>query len=161
MDKALCGTDIEAFEKVKVWHMPQEMKAYKYLMSDEIRHWWILELEELEKETRSSSSSRVSLSYRIRELEKCLARLETVLESGEGIWMDTWTTMEEVNGTIPPVGLNNAIEDRVTNLKTSVENLHKALQRSEQEDVTSSRIGPVSHTSPESGGRSSKKKQQH
>jgi hypothetical protein len=157
VDKALCGTDMEAFEKVKVWHMPQEIKAYKYLMSDEMRHWWILELEELEKETRSSSSSRVSLSYRIGELEKCLARLETVLQSGEGIWTDIWTTMEELSGTVPPVGLDDAIGDRVTNLRTSVEILRKALQRSEQEDVTLSRIAPVSYTSPESGGKSSKK----
>lgn len=157
VDKALYGTDMEAFEKVKVWHMPQEMKAYKYLMSDEMRHQWILELEELEKEARSSSLSRVSLSYRIRELEKCLARLETVLESGEGIWTDIWTTIGEISGMVPLVGLDNTIRDRVTNLRTLLEILRKALQRSEQEDVISSRIAPVIYISPELGGKSSKK----
>jgi len=65
--------------------------------------------------------------------------------------------MEEVNGTVPPAGLDDAIGNRVTNLRTSVEILRKTLQRSEQEDVTSPRMVPVNHTSLESGGESSKK----
>ena len=37
VDKVLCGMDVETFAKVKEWHVPQEMKAYKYLLSDEMK----------------------------------------------------------------------------------------------------------------------------
>ncbi|KAF4624766.1 hypothetical protein G7Y89_g13403 [Cudoniella acicularis] len=57
VDKALCGTDAEALAKVKMWHMPQEMRVYKYLLSEKMMWWWANELAELE--TRSSLHFRI------------------------------------------------------------------------------------------------------
>jgi hypothetical protein len=36
IDKALCGLDTVALATVKQWHPPLEMKAYKYILSDEL-----------------------------------------------------------------------------------------------------------------------------
>jgi hypothetical protein len=152
VDKALCGTDMEAFAKVKVWHVPQEMRAYKYLLSEEMRQWWAAELGELESEIKSPFSSRVSLSWRIADLSRCVAKLEAVMECGQGIGTNIWTTMGENNGSAPPIGIHEAIYDRVENLKISVEILCKALERSEQGDAASDTPPFASHRSVESGG---------
>jgi len=151
VDKALCGTDMEAFAKVKEWHVPQEMKAYKYLLSEEMRQWWAAELGELESEIKSPFSSRVSLSWRIADLSRCVAKLEAVMDCKEGIGTNIWTTMEEY-GSVPPVGLHEAIYGRVSNLRTSVEILRKVLERSEQGDSKSDTLPFAGHRSVELGG---------
>ena len=151
VDKALCGTDLEALAEVKVWHMPKEMKAYKYLLSEEMKLWWATELGELENEIKSSFSNRVSLSWRITDLTKCLAKLEDVMECGEGIGTNIWTTMGEENGSGPPAGVDDAIYERVGKLKTSVEILCKALERSEQ-DLSSAVLPSASHRKVEPSG---------
>ena len=152
VDKALCGTDMEAFAKVKEWHVPQEMKAYKYLLSEEMRQWWAAELGELESEIKSPFSSRVSLSWRIADLSRCVSKLEAVMDCKEGIGTNIWTTMGENNGSAPPVGLHEAIYGRVSNLKTSVEILRKSLERSEQGDSKSDTLPFAGHRSVELGG---------
>jgi hypothetical protein len=128
VDKALCGTDVEALAKVKVWHIPQEMKAYKYLLSEEMKLWWATELAELEDEIITSFLKRVAPSLRIGSLRQCLARVELVMKCAEGIKGNIWTQMEETNGSAPPAGLSDAIFDRVRILKTSLEILGKALE---------------------------------
>ena len=157
VDKALCGTDMEALAKVKLWHMPQEMRAYKYLLSEEMIRWWETELAELENEIKSPFSNRVSLSWRIRDLSASLARLEVVMEYGDGIGTNIWTTMGEESGSEPPAGVDHAIYNRVERLKTSVEILRKALERSEQGDAASDILPPASHRSVESSGQFLKK----
>jgi len=87
---------------------------------------------------------------------KCLGRLELVIELGEGIWTNIWTTMGECSGSEPPAGLNG-IDDRIRILKSSVEILSKALHRSKQEDVTSDTVLPINHKSSELGGKFLKK----
>ena len=151
VDKALCGTDLEALAKVKVWHMPQEMKAYKYLLSEEMELWWATELSELENEIKSSFSNRVSLSWRIADLTKCLARLQVVMKCGDGIGTNIWTRMEEADNSAPAAGLDDAIYERVRKLKISLEILCKTLKRSEQ-DLSSDILPSASHRKVESGG---------
>lgn len=153
VDKALCGTDVEALAKVKMWHMPQEMRAYKYLLSEEMILWWRTELAELENEIKSPFSNRVSLSWRIEDLSTCLARLELVTERGDGIGTNIWTTMGEENGSEPPCGVDAAIYGRVRRLKTSVEILRKTLERCEQGDVASEIPPSASPRSVELGGQ--------
>jgi hypothetical protein len=151
VDRALCGTDTEALAKVQAWHMPREMRAYKYLLSKDMIFWWISELTELEKEMRDPFSSRISLSLRIEELQKCLERLEDVIRLGDGIWWNIWSMEDD---TAPPVGLNDAIDNRVEILKTSMAILCKALQKSEQEeDVPSNTALPTNHKSSELNGK--------
>jgi hypothetical protein len=156
VDRALCGTDAEALAKVEAWHMPQEMRAYKYLLSRDMILWWTSELTELEKEVRDPFSSQVYLSSRIEELQKCLARLEVIMQLGEGIGVNIWTTMGE-NFLEPPAGLNDAIDDRVRLLKTSMEILWKALKQSKQENVASNTTLPANHKPSELNGNFLKK----
>jgi hypothetical protein len=158
VDKALCGTDADALAEVEMWHMPQEMTAYKYLLSGEMIRWWQTELAELENEIKSPFSNRVSLSWRISDLSACLGRLELVMEYGDGIGTNIWTTMGEESGSEPPAGLDDAIYNRVDRLKTSVGILRKALERSEQGDNASNMLPPASHSAVELGGRFLKKK---
>ncbi|PMD41736.1 hypothetical protein L207DRAFT_633063 [Hyaloscypha variabilis F] len=150
VDKVLCGMDMEAFAKVKEWHVPQEMKAYKYLLSDEMKKWWAARLAELESEIKSPFSSRVSLSWRIADLSRCVATLEVVMDLKQGIGTNIWTAMGETNGSIPPGGLHEAIYGRVSNLTTSVEILRKSLERIEQRDSESNPF--AGHKSVELGG---------
>ncbi|CZR54705.1 uncharacterized protein PAC_04589 [Phialocephala subalpina] len=151
VDKALCGTDMEALAMVKMWHMPQEMRAYKYLLSEEMMQWWARELAELENEIKSPVSNRVSLSWRVRDLSRCLARLEAVLDCGEGIGTSIWTTMEEISCRTPPAGLDDGIYNRAEQLIFSVKILSKILERDEGAVV--SEIAPLaSHSSIDSGG---------
>lgn len=157
VDKVLCGTDLEALAHVKVWHMPHEMKAYKYLLSHEMKLWWERELAELENEINSPFPKRVYLSLRIRDLQKCLITLEHVMDCGEGMGTNIWTTMEE-EFSDPPAGLSDAIYDRVEILKISIEILRKALERSEQRDVAPDIFPSANHRSVELNGQFSKKK---
>ena len=64
-------------------------------------------------------------------MSKCFARLEDVLECGDGIGTNIWTTMGEEHD-LEPAGVDNAIYDRLGRLKTSVEILSKALKGSKQ-----------------------------
>ncbi|KFZ19759.1 hypothetical protein V502_03480 [Pseudogymnoascus sp. VKM F-4520 (FW-2644)] len=137
VDKALCGTDAEAFAEVRSWHMPEEMSAYNYLLSGDMIQWWVKELAELENEIESSSSNLISLTWKIMDLGRCLTRLEAVVESGSGIGTNIWTTMEEENGSVPPAGTFGAIFDREQGLKDSLGILRKALERRKQRDATS------------------------
>lgn len=137
VDKALCGTDAEAFAEVRLWHMPEEMSAYNYLLSGDMMQWWVKELAELKNEIESPSSNLISLSWKIMDLGRCLTRLEAVLESGSGIATNIWTTMGEDNGSAPPAGTFEAICDRVQGLKDSLGILRKALERRKQRDATS------------------------
>jgi len=152
VDKALCGTDIEALAKVKRWHIPQEMKAYKYLLSDEMMLWWATELGELENEIKSPFSNRVSLSWRIEDLRNALARMEVVIECGEGIVANIWNTMELETGSEPPAGLDRAICNRANRLLSSVKILRKAFERSEQGDVASDILPSSGNRSVEASG---------
>jgi hypothetical protein len=156
VDRALCGTDTEALAKVEAWHMPQEMRAYKYLSSRDMIIWWTFELTELEKELRDPFSSQVYLCSRIEELQKCLARLEVVTELGDGIWTNIWTTMGEFDFE-PAAGLDDAIRDRVRLLKRSMVILCKALQQSKQEDVASNIALSANHKPLELNGNFLKK----
>lgn len=136
VDKALCGTDAEAFAAVKLWHMPEEMSAYKYLLSSDMRQWWTKELVELNNEIESPSPNLVSLSWKIMDLSRCLARFDVVLDSGgTGIATQIWTTMEEDNMSAPPAGTEEAIFERVQGLRDSLDILRKALKRRKQEDT--------------------------
>jgi hypothetical protein len=85
MDKAVCGLDTIAFASVKQWHMPEDMTAYNYLLSDELVLWWQRELCELNKEIDSKISNAVSVSLRVRGLRNALAKLARVIDCGEGI----------------------------------------------------------------------------
>lgn len=153
VDKALCGTDIEALAKVKMWHMPQEMRAYSYLLSTEMILWWATELAELENEIKSTFSSRVSVSWRVKDLSRCLAKFDVVMEGRGGIGTNIWTTMEEtVTGIGPPVGVDDAIYDRVERLRSSVKILRKILERSEQGDVALNTLPLVNQNSTDPGG---------
>ncbi|TEY30506.1 hypothetical protein BOTCAL_0859g00030 [Botryotinia calthae] len=148
VDKALCGTDLEALANVKVWHMPHEMKAYKYLLSHEMKLWWERELGELENEINSPFPRRVYLSLRIRDLQKCLVTLEHVMDCGEGIGTNIWTSMEEVCSD-PPAGLSDAIYDRVETLKISIEILCKALERSIRRRIPYATSASINESEPE------------
>jgi len=152
VDEALYGTDVEALAKVKKWHMPQEMKAYKYLLSNEMILWWATELGELENEIKSPFSNRVSLSWRIADLRNALTRIGVVMECGGGIGTNIWTTMELETGSEPPAGLNSAICDRANRLFSSVKILCKAFERNEQEEVTTDILLSSSNRSVEVGG---------
>ncbi|PQE17123.1 hypothetical protein CJF30_00003849 [Rutstroemia sp. NJR-2017a BBW] len=153
VDRALCGTDTEALAKVQAWHMPQEMRAYKYILSKDMTFWWISELTQLEKEIRDPFSSRISVSLRIEELQRCISRLD-VIWLGDGIRANIWTMNSEYEDPEPPVGLEDAIDERVGILKTSVEILSKALQKSKQgEDVPSNTAFPTNHKSSEPSGK--------
>lgn len=153
VDKALCGTNAEAFAKVRLWHMPEHMSAYNYLLSRDMMQWWIKELAELENEIESPSSNLISLSWKIMDLGRCLTRLEAVAESGSGIGTSIWTTMEEGNGSVPPASTFRAIFDRVQGLKDSLGILRKALERRKQRVATSD-VPPTtsSHGYVESSG---------
>jgi hypothetical protein len=154
VDKALCARDSEALAKVKMWHMPQEMRAYSYLLSNEMIQWWETELAELENEIKSPLSNRISLSWRIMDLNKCLAKLEAAMEIGDGIEGNIWTTMGEINQTVPPAGVGEAIYGRADRLRSSIKILRKTLKRSEKGDFASDTNPLASHTSVESGGKS-------
>jgi hypothetical protein len=133
VDKALCGTDIEALAEVKKWHMPQEMRAYKYLISEEMMLWWATELGELENEIKSPLSNRVSLSWRLDDLGNCLAKLEEILDcENGGIETAIWTTIGESCQPEPPPCMERAIYNRVDRLRSSIKILGKALKRSQQ-----------------------------
>jgi hypothetical protein len=153
VDKALCGTDMDALSKVKMWHIPHEMGAYSYLLSEEMILWWQTELAELEKEIKSPFSNRVSLSWRVKDLRRCLAKLEAVMDCGDSIETCIWTTMGELNQTEPPAGLDHAIYNRVEQLSSSVEILCKALEKSEQGDIASNTLPIANHNSVELGGQ--------
>ncbi|KAM3084508.1 hypothetical protein ACMFMG_001388 [Clarireedia jacksonii] len=141
VDRAFCSTDMEALAKVTAWHMPQEIRACKYLMSQDMILWWTSELADLENEVMDPFSRQVPLSNRIEELQKCLARLEAVMELGEGIGTNIWTTMGEQFSKTPD-GLGNAIDDRVERLETSVV---KLLQQRKQDDVASKTSLPTNY----------------
>lgn len=149
VDKALCGTDAEAFAEVRLWHMPEEMSAYKYLLSGDMIQWWVKELAELENEIESPSSNLISLSWKIMDLGRCITRLEVVVESSSGIG----TNIEE-NGSVPPAGTYGAIFDREQGLKDSLGILRKALERRKQRDATADVQPPAtsSHGYVESSG---------
>lgn len=152
VDEALCGTNTEAFAIVKVWHMPQEMRAYRYLLSKDMRRWWTTELEELENEIKSLSSNLVSLSGRMMDLDRGLVRLENILQDGKGILTNIWSTMEG-DGVDPlSAGIEDGILHRVGRLKTSLNALHKALERRKQGDIVLDTPPTVSHRSVESTG---------
>ncbi len=104
-------------------------------------------------EIKSPFSNRVSLSWRIRDLGECVRRLEVVMESGEGMGTNIWTTMGEQSDTEPPAGVDVAIYDRVDRLRTSVEILRKILERSEQGDVASNILPSTSHKAVELEGQ--------
>jgi hypothetical protein len=63
VDKAICGLDTIALASIKRWHLPQDMTAYKYLLSDEMVLWWKAELCELNNEIHSRASNRVSAPF--------------------------------------------------------------------------------------------------
>ncbi|PQE22395.1 hypothetical protein CJF32_00009348 [Rutstroemia sp. NJR-2017a WRK4] len=153
VDRALCGTDTEALAKVQAWHMPQEMRAYKYILSKDMKFWWISELTQLEKEIRDPFSSRISVSLRIEELQRFISR-QDVIQLGDVTWASIWNTSSDDEVLEPPVGLEDAIDERVGILKTSVEILSKALQKSKQgEDVPSNTALPTNHKSSEPSGK--------
>ncbi|KUJ13989.1 uncharacterized protein LY89DRAFT_736992 [Mollisia scopiformis] len=74
------------------------------------------------------------------------------MEYGDGIGTNIWTTMGKESGLEPLAGVDNTIYNRVERLKTSVEILRKALERSEQGNVTSDILPPGSHRVVELGG---------
>jgi hypothetical protein len=76
---------------------------------------------------------------------------------GDGIRANIWMTMGEEIGSEPPVGLGDAIYDRVRRLKASIKFLCKALERSGQRDGASAMLPPASHRSVESDGQFRKK----
>ncbi|PVH81382.1 hypothetical protein DL98DRAFT_624838 [Cadophora sp. DSE1049] len=99
VDKALCGADTEALAQVRLWHIPLEMSAYKYLLSEEMMMWWATELATLETEINSPCSSQVLLSWRIRDLSASLEKLEDAMEIGDDvIGTAIWTTISESRG---------------------------------------------------------------
>ena len=156
VDKALCGTDTEALAQVRLWHIPQEMSAYRYLLSEEMMLWWASELAALETQINSSFSSRVSSSWRGRDLIASLELMEGTIEFGDSvIGTAIWTTMGESDSfglDIPP-GLVVAIYGRAERLRTSVQILDTALKRTAQRDAVSTAPATIGQNLLETGGR--------
>ncbi|KAE9370926.1 hypothetical protein N431DRAFT_379714, partial [Stipitochalara longipes BDJ] len=135
VDKAICGLDTIAFATIKQWHLPQDMSAYHYLLSDEMVLWWKRELCELNDEIYSRASNRVSISLRVRGLTHALAKLDRVVDCGTGIG-DTigtriWTYSDESDYDDIPSGLPEAIYGRKELLEDSIKILRKGLKKSE------------------------------
>lgn len=151
VDKALCDTNTEALAELKEeWHMPQEMGAYKYLLSKERKLWWEKELRKMGDEANDLNTNRVSLALRIMTLRNCLARLKGVLQYGKGIWENIWVTMNEFQQ--PPHDLEAAIFDRVEILEASLEALDPTTD-SKQGNVATDLLPSPSHRSEELGGQ--------
>jgi hypothetical protein len=74
------------------------------------------------------------------------------MECKECIATNIWTTIGETHGSTPPIGLHEAIFDRVRHLKISVDILCKALERSEQGEAASETFPIATRQSVASGG---------
>lgn len=150
VDKAICGLDTLALASIKQWHLPQEMTAYKYLLSDEMVLWWKSELCELEKEIHFRVSNRVSVSLRVRGITNALAKLDRVMDCGNGpgdtIGTRIWTYSAEQCFELPS-GLSVSIFGRKELLEDTVKVLRKALKRSQ---LREDHAMPVEHAN--SGG---------
>ncbi|KAL2068515.1 hypothetical protein VTL71DRAFT_14852 [Oculimacula yallundae] len=152
VDRALCGTDVEAVAMVKMWHMPHDMRAYKYILSEERVQWWVRELAEIENEIKSPKSNRISLFWRVTDLRRCLAKLEAAVHCGDNIKTYIWTWMSQACGRAPPSGLEDGIDIRVEQLFFSVKCLSRTLQQRDQGAFTQQVVPSPSQSSVESGG---------
>jgi hypothetical protein len=134
VDKAICGLDTIALASIKRWHLPQDMTAYKYLLSDEMVLWWKSELCELNNEIHSRASNRVSVSLRVRGISNALAKLDSVIDGGDGIGNTIgtriWTYSGEQDFELPS-GLFEGIYGRQELLEDSLKILREELDRSE------------------------------
>jgi hypothetical protein len=148
VDKAICGPDTVALASIKRWHMPQDMTAYQYLLSDEMVLWWKSELCELNNEIYSRVSNQVSVSLRVRGIFNALAKLDRVVDRGGDlggtIGTRIWTHGGEA-GVELPSRLAEAIYGRQELLVDSLKILGKALDRSEpREDNVMAVVRPSS-----------------
>jgi hypothetical protein len=148
VDKAICGLDTIALASIKRWHLPQDMTAYQYLLSDEMVLWWKSELCELNNEIHSRASNRVSVSLRVRGISNALAKLDRVIDGGDGIG-DTigtriWTYAGEGDFELPS-GLSEGIYGRQELLEDSLKILREGLDRGEpREDNVMTVVRPSS-----------------
>ena len=147
VDKAICGLDTIALSSIQQWHLPQDMAAYSYLLSDEMVLWWKRELCELNNEIDSGASNRVSISLRVRGITNALAKLDRVIDGGEHdpIGSRIWTYASETGFDDLPSGLSDSIFSRKELLEDSLEILCKGLKQSEpREDHATSVVREIS-----------------
>jgi hypothetical protein len=134
VDKAICGLDTTAVASIKEWHLPQDMSAYKYLLSDEMVPFWKRELCELNNEIHSRTSNRLSVSLRIQDISKARPKLARVIDSGSGIDDTFGTRIRTYCGEenyLLPSGLFEGIFGRLELLENSLQILREGLKRSE------------------------------
>ncbi|KAN0105977.1 hypothetical protein V8E51_008853 [Hyaloscypha variabilis] len=133
VDKAICGLDTVAFSTVKQWHMPEDMTAYNYLLSDELVLWWKRELCELNNEIDSGTSNGVSVYLRFRGICNAFAKLDHVIDCGRGpgdtIGTRIWTYASESAYDDLPSGLWESIWDRKVLLEDSIKIMSKGLKQ--------------------------------
>jgi hypothetical protein len=147
VDKAICGVDTIALASIKQWHLPQDMTAYNYLLSDEMVLWWKRELCELNNEIDSGASNRVSISLRVRGITNALAKLDRIVEGGphDTIGTRIWTYASETGFDDLPSGLSDSIYGRKELLEDSLKILRKGLEQSEpREDHAKSVVRAIS-----------------
>jgi hypothetical protein len=133
VDKAICGLDTVAFSTVKQWHMPEDMTAYNYLLSDELVLWWKRELCELNNEIDSRTSNGVSVYLRFRGICNAFAKLDNVIDCGTGldntIGTRIWTYASEVAYDDLPSRLWESIRGRKILLEDSIKIMSKGLKQ--------------------------------
>jgi len=75
VDKAICGPDTAALASIRMWHIPNQMNAYKYILSGELLLWWKKELGELQNEIDSDFSNLMSVEIRVHDLALATSQL--------------------------------------------------------------------------------------
>jgi hypothetical protein len=132
VDKAICGLDEDALASVKQWYPPQEMRAYKYIMSDKLLSWWKKELCELNDEINSSLTNLISVEIRVRDIVRETTRPTCIVEPNSN---QSFFIEERFCGQLDerdvdyPTGLMDCIYARKNLLEYSTEILSASLER--------------------------------
>lgn len=80
IDKVFCNNRSELPRSISKWHMPRNMTAYGYLLSDEVMAWWRRELIKLNAELLAGSPSRILTQLRLCKIRNILLQVEEILE---------------------------------------------------------------------------------
>lgn len=159
VDKTLCGSDTAALSWIKKWHIPHEMGAFKYLVSEELYLWWKTELCELSNEIRNPASNHVSIPFRVRELGGIVTKVDELVDCGRDtndfdihnltarIWGSWLTDPNE-----PPEGLFKGVFGRWRLLKDSFGVFTEELNQWEQREDSAVPFVPFSPRTNESSG---------
>ncbi|KAF8858198.1 hypothetical protein BDZ45DRAFT_802698 [Acephala macrosclerotiorum] len=161
VDKTLCGSDSSALSWIKQWHMPREMGAFNYLLSEEMYLWWKTELCEFSNEIRNPASNRVSIAFRLRELGSALTKMNELVDCGRDcdlashtistrIWSEYWEGGFDVPE--PPRGIFKGVFGRWCLLKDSFKIFVEEMNLSQPREEHLMSLVPISSGTFESEG---------